>query len=138
MCAAALIWRLSSQYQASGERARAVAPQTSIAQPARDGSGLAATIGYNRKLFLLRVQNGDSFDWTGCQLSINAQGVSSGYMRDVAAIRPGITEAALLASAEFVDGEGRGFDPATEEVATLAIVCQTPQGQRSYTGRFQP
>lgn len=136
VCAGALIWRLSSQYEAAGEPARAAAPQTTIAQPTRDGAGLAATIGYNRKLLLFRVQNRDPFAWSGCQLSINAQGVSSGYTRDLATISPGITEAALLASAEFVDADGRKFDPATQQVATLDIACQTPQGQRSYTGRF--
>lgn len=138
VCAGALIWRLSSRYEAAGEPARAMAPATTIAQPDRDHGGLAVSVGYNRKLFLLRVQNGDSFDWTDCQLSINAQGVSSGYMRDVAVIKRGITEAALLASAEFADAEGRKFDPAAEEVTKLDIGCQTPQGHRSYTGRFQP
>lgn len=136
VCAAALIWRLSSRYQASGEPARAAAPQTTIAQPTRAGTGLAATIGYNRPLSLFRVENHDSFAWSSCQLSINAQGVSSGYTREVAVIRPGITEAALLASAEFLDADGRKFDPATQQVATLDIACQTPQGPRSYTGRF--
>ena len=136
VCAGALAWRLSSRYEAAGEPARAMAPQTTIAQPTRESSGLAATIGYNRRLNVLRVQNRDSFDWTGCQLSINAQGVSSGYTRDVATIRPGITEAALLESAEFVDADGRKFDPVTQQLATLDIACQTPQGQRSYSGRF--
>ncbi len=136
VCAGALIWRLSSQYEGAGETARAIPPETTIAQPARDGNGLAATIGYNRRLFLFRVENGNSFAWTGCQLSINAQGISSGYTRDVGTIRPGITDAALLASAEFVDGDGRKFDPAAQQVTTLDIACETPEGHRSYGGRF--
>jgi hypothetical protein len=136
VCAGALIWRLSSQYEAPGEPARVVAPETTIAQSTHDGSGLAATIGYNRKLFLFRVQNGDAFAWTRCQLSINAQGISAGYTRDIESIRPGITEAALLPSAEFGDGDGRKFDPVTQQVATLDIACETPQGHRSYGGRF--
>lgn len=112
-------------------------PETAIAQPTHAGAALTATVGYNRKLLLFRVENGDRFPWTACQLSINVQGVSSGYTREVEAIRPGITEAALLPSAEFVDGDGRRFDPATQQVATLDIACETPRGRRSYGGRFQ-
>lgn len=137
VCAAALIWRLSSQYQAPSEAARPMPPETAIAQPTHAGAALTATVGYNRKLLLFRVENGDRFPWTACQLSINVQGVSSGYTREVEAIRPGITEAALLPSAEFVDGDGRRFDPATQQVATLDIACETPRGRRSYGGRFQ-
>lgn len=136
VCAGALIWRLSSHSEAPAEAAQVMPPETTIAQPTRTGTALTATIGYNRKLSLLRVQNGDSFPWTGCQLSINAQGVSSGYTRDVESIRPGITEAALIASAEFVDGDGRSFDPVTQPLATLDISCETPVGHRSYGGRF--
>jgi hypothetical protein len=112
-------------------------PATTIAQPADAGGGLAATVGYNRKLFLLRVQNGDAFPWSNCELSINAQGISSGYAHPVEMIRPGITEAALLASAEFADGDGHRFDPATQQVATLDIACETPAGHRSYRGKFE-
>lgn len=136
VCAGALIWRLSSQYQAPSDAAQVLPPETAIAQPTREGTALTASVGYNRKLFLLRVQNGDPFAWTGCQLSINVQGISSGYTREVETIRPGITEAALLASAEFVDGDGRRFDPATQQVATLDIACETPRGHRSYAGKF--
>jgi len=136
VCAGALIWRLSSQSEAPREAAPVLPPETAIAQPARAGVVLTASVGYNRKLFLFRVQNGDPFAWTGCQLSINAQGVSSGYTHEVETIRPGITEAALVPSAEFVDGDGRRFDPATQQVATLDIACETPQGRRSYGGKF--
>ena len=136
VCAGALIWRLSSQYQGSTEPAQAVAPETAIAQPTREGPALSARIGYNRRLFLFRVENGDAFAWSNCQLSLNAQGVSSGYVREVPAIKPGITDAALLESAEFADGDGRHFDPATQQVATLDIACETPQGHLAYGGRF--
>jgi len=136
VCAGALIWRLSSQYEAPSDAARVMPPETAIAQPTRAGVALTATVGYNRKLFLLRVENGDPFAWTACQLSVNALGVSSGYTHEVETIRPGITEAALLASAEFVDADGRRFDPATQQVATLDIACETPQGRRAYGGRF--
>ena len=138
VCAAVLLWRLSSQYQAPSDAARVLPPETTVAQPARPGAGLTATVGYNRTLFNLRVENGDPFAWTGCQLSLNAQGVSSGYTREVETIRPGLTEAALLASGEFADADGRRFDPAAQEVATLDIACETPHGRRSYAGKFQP
>lgn len=137
VCAGVLIWRLSSQYAAPSDAARVLPPETTIAQPTRTGVALTATVGYNHKLLLFRVENGDRFAWTGCQLSLNAQGVSSGYTREVETIRPGITEAALLASAEFVDADGRRFDPATQQVVTLDIACETPQGRRAYGGRFQ-
>ncbi|HEV2285224.1 MAG TPA: hypothetical protein VGR80_04205 [Steroidobacteraceae bacterium] len=136
VCAGALIWRLSSQYESSGEAAQAVPPETIIARPTREGRGLTARIGYNRKLSLIRVENGDPFTWSNCQLSLNARGISSGYAREVAAIKPGMTDAALLESAEFVDGDGRHFDPATEPVATLEIACETPQGHLAYGGKF--
>jgi hypothetical protein len=57
-------------------------------------------------------------------------------MRDLKTIRPGITEAALVESAAFVDGDGRKFDPATQQVSTLDIACETPKGHRSYGGKF--
>lgn len=136
VCAGALLWRLSSQYQGSSEAARTAPPETLIAQPTREGRGLTARIGYNRKLSLIRVENGDPFTWSNCQLSLNAHGISSGYAREVAAIKPGITAAALLESAEFVDGDGRHFDPATQQLATLEIACETPQGPLAYGGRF--
>ena len=137
VCAGLMIWRLGSREEAPEGPARAFPPATTIAQPA-SGGGLAATVGYNRKLLVLRVQNGDSFAWSNCELSINAQGISSGYTHPVATIRPGITTAAMVASAEFVDAEGHSFDPATQQVATLDVACETPQGQRSYQGRFEP
>jgi len=136
LCAGVLVWRLSSQYQETPQKARATAPETSIAQPSRTDEGLTATVGYNRKLSMFRVQNADSFAWTHCQLAINAAGVSSGYTHDVEEILPGSTDAALLASAEFVDGEGRRFEPATQQVTTLDVSCETPNGQRSYGGKF--
>jgi len=134
--AGVVLWRLSSQQPAPTEAAQVMPPGTAVAHPTRQGTGLTATVGYNRVLYNVRVQNGDPFAWTGCQLSINAQGISSGYTHEVETIRPGITEAALLASGEFVDGDGRSFDPAVQQVATLDIVCETPQGRRSYAGRF--
>ena len=134
--AGVLLWRLSSQQPAPTEAAQVMPPGTAVARPTRQGTGLTATVGYNRVLYNVRVQNGDPFAWTSCQLSINAQGISSGYTHEVETIRPGITEAALLASGEFLDADGRHFDPAGQQVSTLDIACETPQGHRSYAGKF--
>ena len=136
VCGGALLWRLGSQSEVPAEAARAVPPETTVAQPTRTGLALTATVGYNRNLRIFRVANGDAFAWTDCQLSLNAQGVSSGYMRTIATIEPGITTAALIESGEFVDAEGRAFDPANQQVTTLDLACETPQGHRAYGGRF--
>jgi hypothetical protein len=138
LCAGVLVWRLSLRYEAPRESAAAIPPETVIASPSRDPEGLRALVGYNRRLSLLRVENLDAFAWSHCQLSLNARGVSSGYTHDVESIRPGITEAALIESAEFLGDSGRRFDPATEPVASLEIACDTPQGTQSYAGRFEP
>lgn len=138
VCAGALIWRLSTRSPPAVESAAVSAPETILARPSRDGEGLTATIGYNRKLVLFRVENRDAFTWTHCQLSLNAHGISSGYTRDIESIAPGIAQAALIGAAEFVGDDGRSFDAATEAVATLDMACETPKGHLSYGGSFMP
>jgi hypothetical protein len=137
VCAGALIWRLSSRSAPPAEAAPASTPQTAIARPAREHQGLNASIGYNRKLAVFRVENRDSFTWTHCQLSLNAHGISSGYTHEVESIAPGIAQAALIGGAEFVGDDGRKFDPAAQ-VAALSIACNTPQGPLAYDGTFTP
>lgn len=137
VCAGVLVWRLSSHSATQAESAQPVPPETAVARPTREREGLSASVGYNRKLSVLRVENHDAFAWSHCLLSLNAHGVSSGYTRDVASIRPGITEAALLESAEFSADDGHKFDPA-QALATLDIACDTPNGPRSYAGSFEP
>jgi zinc-ribbon domain len=136
--AGVLAWRLSSRNETLSESAQPVPPETILARPARDREGLSAAVGYNRKLSVLRVENRDAYAWSHCLLSLNAHGISAGYTHDVASIPPGITEAALLASAEFTAENGRRFDPAAEVPATLDIACDTPQGAQSYAGSFEP
>jgi hypothetical protein len=136
--AAVLLWRLSSHSEPPVEAAKAVTPETAFAEPTRRGPGLSAVIGYNRKLLMFRVENRDDFAWSGCQFSLNAQGVSSGYTLDVEAVRPGLTEAAHLPGSDFTDDGGRKFDPATQAVATLDIACETPHGRLTYAGKFAP
>ena len=138
VCAGALVWRLSTRSAPPVESAAVGAPETAIARPSRDDEGLSATIGYNRKLALFRVENRDAFTWTHCQLSLNAHGVSSGYTHDIESIAPGIAQAALIGGADFIGDDGRRFDAATEAVAALEVACDTPQGPRSYAGSFTP
>ncbi|HLY53191.1 MAG TPA: zinc-ribbon domain-containing protein [Steroidobacteraceae bacterium] len=138
VCAGVLVWRLSSRSETPSAHAEAAAPGTAIARPTREPEGLTASVGYNRKLAILRVENRDAFTWNNCLLSLNAHGISAGYTREVASIRPGITEAALLESAEFSGERGRRFDPSADVPATLDMTCGTPHGPQSYAGSFEP
>ena len=111
-------------------------PETVVAQPYRElQSSLTATIGYNRTLNVIRIENGDTFPWTDCQLSLNSHGIA-GYELRVAAVKPGLTEAALLQTTEFSEPAGKRFDPGTERVATLDLDCETTRGRLYYGGRF--
>jgi len=131
-------WRLSSRNATLSESAPPGPPETIVARPARDPEGLSAAVGYNRKLSVVRIENRDAYAWSHCLLSLNAHGISAGYTHEVMSIRPGITEAALLESAEFTAENGRRFDPTAEVPATLDIACDTPQGPQSYAGSFEP
>jgi hypothetical protein len=99
--------------------------------------GLTASIGYNRSLHVLRIENRDTFTWTSCLLSLNSQGISS-LKLEVDTIKAGLTEAVLLQSTEFVDNDGKKFDPTTSDVARLDLDCETPDGHRYYGGEFGP
>jgi len=136
--AGVLVWHLSSRNEPLSESAHSVPPETIVARPAREPEGLSVAVGYNRKLSVLRIENRDAYAWSHCLLSLNAHGISAGYTRDVTSIRPGITEAALLESAEFTAENGRRFDPTAEVPATVDIACDTPQGAKSYAGKFEP
>lgn len=139
----AVIWLVASAWhsswtdETSRDNASApAAPQTVIARPYRRlEQGLSASVGYNRTLYLLRVENRDTFAWTNCEVSLNSQGIS-GYEQEVKSIEPGLTGAAFLQSAEFVDPNGKKFDPSTNSVVTLDLDCETPQGHLYYGGRF--
>ena len=133
----ALAWYAGSHDEADGDGERRTAPpETTIARPYRKlEQSLTAFVAYNRTLHLLRVENRDTFAWTRCQLSLNLHGVS-GYDLEVEAIRPGLTEAALLQSGEFADPDGKKFDPSNDKVATLDLRCETPGGHLYYGGKF--
>jgi hypothetical protein len=115
---------------------RVATAETSVARPYRRlERSLTAFVAYNRTLHLLRVENRDTFSWTQCRLSLNVHGIS-GYDLEVEAIRPGLTQAALLQSAEFADPDGKRFDPSTDKIATLDLRCETPGGHLYYGGKF--
>jgi hypothetical protein len=137
--AGVLAWYSASRDSGAVQVTAPVTPETVIAEPYRQlAQGLSANVGYNRKLLLFRIENRDSFPWSNCQLSLNGQGISSGYVRQVDTIRPGLTEAALLPIVDFTDGSGRKFDPALSGAATLDLDCETPHGHRYYYGKFPP
>jgi hypothetical protein len=79
----------------------------------------------------------DFFEGEAFACGMNSHGVS-GYDLEVESISPGLTDAALLQSTEFVDAEGKKFDPTTNQVATLDLDCETPDGRRYYRGKFGP
>jgi hypothetical protein len=139
VCLVALTWH--STWQDETDRASVVAPapaETIIARPYRQlEQSLTAVISYNRRLSLFRVENRDAFAWRDCQISLNSHGIS-GYELTLTSINPGLTDAALLESVEFVDADGRKFDPSTTSVATLDLDCESPHGHLYYGGRFAP
>lgn len=128
---------MSSKAPPPVEAAGASAAETAIGEPSRDSEGLNASVGYNRRLALFRIENRDAFEWRRCQLSLNAHGMSAGYTHDIDAIGAGIAQAALIGGADFEREAGLHFDPAREAVATLEVTCDTPQGARSYGARFR-
>lgn len=137
LCMLALSWRSDSQGRAPSVIVRPSSSRgTVIARPYRDlERSLTATIGYNRTLHVFRVENRDAFAWTDCHVDLNTHGLS-GYDLAVKSIKPGLTNAPLLPSTEFIDPDGEKFDPATESVATLDLDCESPQGRLYYGGKF--
>jgi len=136
ICVVGLAWHSGSgDDEATGTVASSTSPETAIARPYQLERSLSAFIGYNRTLHIFRVENRDTFPWTSCQFSLNSHGIS-GYELQVESIEPGLTEAALLQSAEFTDPDGKKFDPSTNTVATLDLDCETTHGQLYYRGKF--
>jgi hypothetical protein len=136
ICVVVFAWHSGSgDDEARGTVASSTPPETAIARPYQLEKGLSAFIGYNRTLDTFRVENRDTFPWTGCQFSLNSHGIS-GYELQVESIKPGLTEATLLQSAEFADPDGKKFDPSTDKVATLDLDCETTHGHLYYKGKF--
>ena len=138
ICVVALSWHSSRQDDtASAGVTPAAPPGTIVARPYRHlERSLTAFIGYNRTLYLFRVENRDAFPWVDCQVSLNSHGISAGYDSGVKSIKPGLTEAALLQSTDFIDPDGGRFDPSDTSVATLDLDCETPHGRLYYAGKF--
>src|SRR5437588_2500989 len=91
------------------DNAPSKARETVIAHPYRVlERSLTASIGYNRSLQVLRIENRDTFPCTSCLLSLNSHGISS-LKLEVDTITSGLTEAALIQSTQFGDGYGKKF-----------------------------
>jgi len=135
ICMVALAWPSGSEDEAGRTVASNTPPETVIARPYQLERSLSAFIGYNRTLHMFRVENRDTFPWTNCQLSLNSHGIS-GYDLHVESIKPGLTEAALLQSAEFSDPDGNKFDPSTDRLTRLDLDCETAQGHLYYRGKL--
>lgn len=136
-CVVALSWHSTRQDDTASATVKSpTAPATVIARPySHLEHSLNALVSYNRTLNLFRVENRDAFAWTDCQISLNSHGISD-YDLGVKSIRPGLTDAALLQSSEFVDPYGMKFDPSTGSVATLDLDCESPRGRLHYGGKF--
>jgi hypothetical protein len=138
ICMVALAWHSGSgDDEVSAAVPSSTPPETVVARPYQLEQSLSALIGYNRKLHIFRVENRDTFPWTNCQLSLNSHGIS-GYDLQVESIKPGLTDAALIQSAEFSDSDGNKFDPSTDRVATLDLDCETTRGHLYYRSKFGP
>ena len=137
LCMLAWSWRSDGQDQAPSAVVRPSSPrETVIARPYRHlEQSLTASVSYNRTLHVFRVENRDGFTWTDCHLSLNSHGIA-GYELAAESIKPGLTDAPLLQSSEFIDPDGKKFDTATESVATLDLDCGSPQGRLYYDGKF--
>jgi hypothetical protein len=137
LCMLSLTWRSDGQDHPPSAVVTPSSPhETVIARPYRHlERSLTASVSYNRTLHVFRVENRDAFTWTDCQVSLNSHGIS-GYDLTVKSIKPGLTDALLLHSAEFIDPDGEKFDPATASVATLDLDCESPQGRLYYGGKF--
>ena len=137
ICVVALSWPSTWKHDtASASVTLPAAPETVIARPYRHlEQSLNASIGYNRTLFLFRIENRDAFAWTRCKIGLNSRWLS-GYELKVETINPGLTGAALLHSSDFVDAGGKKFDPSIEKVTTFDLNCESPVGPLSYGGTF--
>jgi hypothetical protein len=94
---------------------------------------LTAEIGYSHAQTLFHVENRDTFPWSNCQFTLNAQGTTPGYTLVIASMKPGIEGTAVLRAGDFTDAAGRKFDPVVNTVSTLDVGCDTPQGRlRAY------
>jgi zinc-ribbon domain len=136
-CLIAWPWPSTRRDDTASSTAKSLtARATLIARPYRHFEhNLDAVVSYNRTLNLFRIENRDEFTWTDCQITFNSRGISE-YRLSVELIKPGLTDAALLHSSEFVDSGGMQFDPSTDRVARLELNCGSPRGRLQYGGEF--
>jgi hypothetical protein len=126
--------------QERADRAAARAAERDSIEAAEEAAALASSQppGLNARVHLdgmtLRLTNGDTVDWTGCDVEINPGVVRSGWSQRVPAVAAGeVVEGGLMA---FTRGDGERFDPSTYAVQEVMVSCDTPQGRARYLGSF--
>ncbi|MHB9133945.1 MAG: hypothetical protein ACYDBB_22995 [Armatimonadota bacterium] len=83
----------------------------------------------NAQLYFL---NGDTFDWREVVITLRSGRPAVDYRYTVEAIPVGQTHRVALR--EFRNADHRAFNPATQEILTVGIRCQTPQGPGTWYG----
>ena len=78
----------------------------------------------------LLLQNGDSFDWRNCRVTLNDE-----WDLAIAMVPTGQTVPRALAV--FAGEGGALFDPSTEAVQKVSMSCDTPAGRGSWAGAPQ-
>lgn len=76
-----------------------------------------------------RIANMDDFPWTNVLIDINGGLANSGYTLrwDVLASQQAIVAKAI----DFVDDKGNRYDPATEPLRQLRIICEIGDGNKA-------
>jgi hypothetical protein len=70
--------------------------------------------------------NGDPFDWRSVTLTVRAGRPAVDYHYGVECIPAGQTY--RVRERQFTTPEGRAFNPASGEILTVSVRCQTPKG----------
>lgn len=81
----------------------------------------------------VHVTNYDSFDWTGCEITLNA-GLGGSWSQTVGRIPGGETVRGGLMA--FTRRRGERFNPLTHAVEDVFLDCVTPAGRSTWAGRF--
>lgn len=83
---------------------------------------------------MIRITNTASVAWTDCEVELNAGIIRSGWSQAVSSIAPGETaEGGILA---FTRSGGERFNPATHQIETVDVYCDTPAGSAFWSGKF--
>lgn len=111
--------------------------QGSTSQPSGSESqsgyvDLPGSVSFDGQQFTIRNQG--SYDWTDCEMSINAGVISGGY--DLNAGRIEAENTYTVGAMQFTK-DGERFNPFTHKPEDFDIYCDTPRGRGSYHGSWQ-